>query len=78
MNPTGGTNAIVLTSGDAPLNTCQVFNIAPTIVLDVATTTNFIDGGLATNVLGSYPISGVINAPTDPTKTHVWILQLVI
>ncbi|MCU0324868.1 MAG: YDG domain-containing protein [Spirosomaceae bacterium] len=69
VNPTGGTSAIVLTSGDAPLNTCQVFNIAPTIAIDVATTTNYIDGGVDTNISGSYPISAVIDDPTDPAKT---------
>ncbi|GGD79624.1 hypothetical protein GCM10011514_49500 [Emticicia aquatilis] len=69
VNPAGGTTPIIITNADAPLNTCQVFNIAPTIVIDVATTSNYIDGGSNTNISGSYPLSAVIDDPTDPAKT---------
>jgi hypothetical protein len=69
VNPTGGTTALVMTSGDAPLNTCQVLNIAPNILMDVTTTNNYIDGGLTTNVSG-FATSGVINDPTDPVLNY--------
>jgi YDG domain len=41
----------------------------PTIVIDVATTSNYIDGGILTSPTSPYSISGVINDPTDPAKT---------
>ena len=42
---------------------------APTIALDVASTTNLLDGGLSASPLSPYAISGVINDPTDPAST---------
>ncbi len=41
----------------------------PTIIVDVATTTNYLDGGILTSPTSPYSISGVINDPTDPAKT---------
>ena len=41
----------------------------PTIVIDVATTSNYIDGGILTSPASPYSLSGVINDPTDPSKT---------
>ena len=41
----------------------------PTIVINVTTTTNYIDGGILTSPISPYPLSGVINDPTDPAKT---------
>jgi hypothetical protein len=43
-------------------------NTAPTVVMDVATTSNYVDGGIATSPAGSFATSGVLNDPTDPAK----------
>jgi len=45
---------------------CAVTTGAPTIVIDVVTTTNFLDGGVATSPASPYAISGVINDGADP------------
>jgi hypothetical protein len=68
VNPIGGTMAIAISLTDAPLNTCVVTNIPPTILMDVATTSNYVDGGIATSPAGSFATSGVLNDPTDPAK----------
>ena len=59
-SPGKSTRAIV------SFNPCNVPNGTPTIVMDVATTTNYLDGGITTAPVGSFGISGVINDPTDP------------
>jgi hypothetical protein len=41
----------------------------PTIVVDVATTSNYIDGGILTSPTSPYSLGAVINDPTDPAKT---------
>jgi YDG domain len=41
----------------------------PTIVIDVATTSNYVDGGILTSPTSPYSLSGVISDPTDPAKT---------
>jgi YDG domain len=41
----------------------------PTIMIDVATTSNYIDGGLLTSPTSPYSLSAVMNDPTDPAKT---------
>jgi YDG domain len=43
-------------------------NTLPTIAMDVATTSNFIDGGITTSPTNSFATSGVINDPTDPVN----------
>lgn len=43
-------------------------NTPPSIVMDVATTTNFLDGGVVIPPNSPYPISGVISDPTDPAS----------
>ncbi|MEO6327349.1 MAG: ExeM/NucH family extracellular endonuclease [Ginsengibacter sp.] len=49
-------------------NPCTVVTGAPTIVIDVATTTNYLDGGATTSPLSPYGVSGVISDPTDPAQ----------
>ncbi len=44
-------------------------NTLPTIALDVTTTTNFLDGGVAIAPASPYAVSGVISDPTDPGAT---------
>ena len=68
VNPSGGTTAIAISLTDAPLNTCVVTNIPPTILMDVSTTSNYVDGGITTSPAGSFATSGVLNDPTDPAK----------
>ena len=51
-------------------NPCIVIDGAPTIVMNVATTTNFLDGGVSTPPGSPYTISGVIGDPTDPASTY--------
>jgi hypothetical protein len=47
---------------------CFVPNDAPTIVLDVTTTTDYLDGGVTSAPASPYTISGVISDPTDPAS----------
>ena len=68
VNPIGGTTAIAISLTDAPLNTCVVTNTAPTIAIDVTTTSNYVDGGIAVSPAGSFATSGVLSDPTDPAK----------
>jgi len=42
---------------------------APTIVMDLVNTTNYLDGGVSVPPASPYAISGVINDPTDPART---------
>ncbi|MEO8404063.1 MAG: lamin tail domain-containing protein [Chitinophagaceae bacterium] len=42
---------------------------APTITIDVNTTTNYLDGGIITSPTSPYAISGVINDAADPAGT---------
>ncbi|MBA2611208.1 MAG: T9SS type A sorting domain-containing protein [Bacteroidetes bacterium] len=44
-------------------------NNAPTIVMDVASTSNFLDGGVSVAPISPYPVSGVISDPSDPAST---------
>jgi hypothetical protein len=44
-------------------------NTPPTIVMDMAATTNYLDGGLTSALASPDTISGVINDPTDPAST---------
>ncbi len=44
-------------------------NSAPTISIDVASTTNFIDGGVTIAPPSPFTLSGVIFDPTDPPNT---------
>ncbi len=43
-------------------------NSAPTIALDAATTSDFIDGAIASNPTSPFAISAVINDPTAPAQ----------
>ncbi len=40
----------------------------PTIVIDVNTTTNYLDGAATVSPISPYAVSAVINDPTDPAK----------
>ncbi len=51
-------------------NPCTVANGAPTIVMDVITTSDFIDGGITTPPVNGYSFSGVIDDPTDPGNLY--------
>ncbi|HMI61059.1 MAG TPA: lamin tail domain-containing protein, partial [Puia sp.] len=42
---------------------------APTIGLDVAATSDLVDGGIAASPANSFAVSGVTNDPTDPAST---------
>jgi hypothetical protein len=44
-------------------------NSTPTIVMDVATTSNYLDGGMAVSPASPYGLSGVIGDVTDPART---------
>ncbi len=50
-------------------NPCVVVVGAPTIVMDVASTTNYLDGGVAISPNSPYGVSGVINDLTDPADS---------
>jgi hypothetical protein len=70
-SPTGGDIGSPGKSSRATVsyNPCLVINGAPTIVFDVATTSNFLDGGITTPPASPYGVSGVISDPTDPAST---------
>ena len=68
VNPIGGTAAIAISLTDAPLNTCVVTNTPPTILINVVTTSNYVDGGIITSPVSSFSTSGVMGDPTDPAK----------
>lgn len=44
-------------------------NTPPTIVMDVANTTDYIDGAAATSPASPYTVSGTMTDPTDPAST---------
>src|SRR6218665_234434 len=50
-------------------NPCSGGGSSLSIVMDVAATTNYLDGGRSTSPSSPFVISGVINDPTDPAKT---------
>lgn len=50
-------------------NPCIVVNGAPTIVMNVSTTSNYIDGGVLVSPPTPYGLSGVIGDATDPAST---------
>ena len=47
---------------------CAISSTAPTIIIDVATTSNYLDGGVSTSPVTPYAISGVIGDAADPAK----------
>lgn len=49
---------------------CTVTSGAPTISMDVASTSNFMDGGMSTSPLSPYGISATLGDATDPAKNH--------
>ncbi len=49
-------------------NPCVIISGSPTIVLNVTTTSNFLDGGVSIAPLSPLAISGVISDPTDPAR----------
>lgn len=59
-SPGRSTKAII------PRDPCPVSTGAPTIVIDVTSTVNALDGGATVSPVGSYTISSVISDPTDP------------
>jgi hypothetical protein len=48
---------------------CLIVNGAPTIFINVSTTTNYLDGAVITSPISPFGISGVISDPTDPAST---------
>ncbi|MGB4848927.1 MAG: autotransporter-associated beta strand repeat-containing protein, partial [Saprospiraceae bacterium] len=63
-----GTNyaAVILSTGEVVSSTTIGANNPPTIVINVAATTDYIDGGVGTSPASPYAVSGVISDPTDP------------
>ncbi|MDB5274632.1 MAG: alkaline phosphatase [Chitinophagaceae bacterium] len=56
------------TRASVAYNPCLVANGSPTIVVDVANTNNYLDGGVTVAPASPYPLSGVISDPSDPAK----------
>ncbi|MCW3083339.1 MAG: alkaline phosphatase [Bacteroidetes bacterium] len=50
-------------------NPCLVTNGSPTIVMNVSSTTNYIDNAVTVAPTSPFPVSAVISDPTDPAKT---------
>lgn len=57
------------TRASVSFNPCAVVNGAPTIVMDVINTSNYLDGGAASSPASPYGISGTLSDPTDPART---------
>jgi hypothetical protein len=57
-------SALILSNGEVVPDV--VINATPTIVMNVATTSNYLDGGMMSSPPTPYALSGVINDPTDP------------
>ena len=70
LSSTGGFIGSPGKSGRATVlyDPCVVVSGAPTIVIDVTATTNFLDGGAAVSPTSPYSISGVSNDPADPAS----------
>jgi len=68
VNPTGGTTAIAIALNDAPLNTCVVVNTPPTISMNISSTSDYVDGGIATSPASSFTTSSVLSDPTNPIQ----------
>jgi hypothetical protein len=49
-------------------NPCTIVNGAPTIVINVTTTTDYLDAGATVSPSSPYGVSGAISDPTDPAK----------
>ncbi len=66
-----GTNypAQILSTGEVVSSTTITANNPPTIVMNVATTTDYLDGGVGVSPVSPYAVSGVIGDPTDPFNT---------
>lgn len=47
-----------------------IVNSPPTIVMDVISTTNYIDGGATISPASPFGVSGVINDPTNPANLY--------
>jgi hypothetical protein len=81
LSTTGGSEGGVTSSGGdigspgkstratVVFNPCAVINGAPTIVMDVTNTSNFLDGGITTAPSSPFGVSGTISDPTDPAST---------
>ncbi|HVD99500.1 MAG TPA: lamin tail domain-containing protein [Cytophagaceae bacterium] len=57
------------TMATVSFDACTANNSAPTIVINVTSTSNYLDGGVATSPGSPYATSGVLNDPTDPART---------
>jgi hypothetical protein len=66
-SPTSGITLVTPTTQN--ISIIDNDNTPPTIALNVATTTNYIDGGVATSPTSPFAISAVINDPTSPAET---------
>jgi hypothetical protein len=51
-------------------NPCVSANGAPTIVMDIINTNNYLDGGVTTAPLSPFGVSGTLSDPTDPAKIY--------
>ncbi|MDO6430725.1 lamin tail domain-containing protein [Flavitalea sp. BT771] len=56
------------TRATVAFNPCVVVDGAPTIVINTAATTNFLDGGVTTAPLSPFALSGVPGDSTDPAR----------
>lgn len=56
------------TRATVAFNPCVVVDGAPTIIINTAATTNFLDGGVSTAPPSPFALSGVIGDSTDPAK----------
>lgn len=57
------------TRSTVAFNPCIVTGGSSSIVIDIANTTNYLDGGVSTSPISPYGISGVIGDATDPGST---------
>ncbi|MHA4807422.1 lamin tail domain-containing protein [Flavitalea flava] len=56
------------TRATVPFNPCIVVDGAPTIIMNVASTTNYLDGGVTASPASPFFISGAADDSTDPAR----------
>lgn len=68
-SPSAGITLGATTTQNITITDNDFANNPPTIVMDVASTSNYIDAGAATAPSSPFYVSGVISDPTDPAST---------
>lgn len=66
------------TRATVSFNPCAIINTPPTIIMDVVSTSNYLDGAVLASPASPYSVSGAISDPTDPASTLGIFLRLTM